>query len=273
MTTLTTRQARIISITSGKGRVGKTSLAVNLAASLSSMGRRTLLADCDFGAANAAAMLGFESPVTIDDVLEGRLSVDEVVSEIEEGLFILPGGSGAGAIPAFGSDARNRLALGLRPFSRMTDFIMIDSPAGISPAAMDVVSTADTVVIVLSEEPTAFMDAYATTKILALDHGCRNFEVITNMVVNDAAGCGLFTRFQDIVARFLPASINLLGNVPADRHMRDAALHGKACALAYPYSPATAAISRIAARISDLDISISPHGNRFLAQEVSHAVR
>lgn len=273
MTAHFARQSRIISVTSGKGGVGKTSLAVNLATALSRMGKRTLLADCDLGMANAAMMTGFNSPVTIDDVLEGRLSVDEVISEIEEGLFLLPGGSGTGAIPECGSDARNRLALGLRPYARMTDFILVDTPTGISLAAMEMVSAADTVILVLSEEPTAFMDAYAATKILALDHGCRNFEVITNMVANEAAGRSLFARFQDIVSRFLPASVDLLGSVPADRHMRDAVLHHKACVLAYPHSPAAMAIARIAARLGDLDISTAPGGNRFLAQEVSHGVR
>jgi flagellar biosynthesis protein FlhG len=265
------RQSRVLSFTSGKGGVGKTSLAVNLAMALSHIGRRTLLADCDLGLANAAMMLGFDSPVSIDDVLEGRLSVDEVVTEIEDDLFVLPGGSGT--TPAFGSEARNRLAMGLRPFSRMTDFILVDTPTGISPAAMEVVSAADTVVLVLSEEPTAFMDAYAATKILALDHGCRNFEVIANMVTNEAAGRNLFARFHDVVSRFLPASITLLGSIPADRHMRDAVRHKTPCVSAYPYSPAAAAIGKIAARIVGLDIALSPGGNRFLSQEVSHGVR
>lgn len=273
MTAHFARQSRIVSVTSGKGGVGKTSLAVNLAVALSRMGRRTLLADCDLGMANAAIMMGFNSVVTIDDVLAGRLSVDEVVSEVHDGLFLLPGGSGIGNLPEFGSEARNRLALGLRPFSRMTDFILVDTPTGISPAAMEMVSAADAVVLVLSEEPTAFMDTYATAKALALDHGCRNFGVIANMVVNDAAGRSLFARFQDIVSRFLPASIDLLGSVPADRHMRDAVLHKKACVLAYPHSPSAMAIARIAARLGDLDISAAPGGNRFLAQEASHGVR
>jgi flagellar biosynthesis protein FlhG len=267
------RQSRILSFTSGKGGVGKTSLAVNLATALSRLGRRTLLADCDFGMANAGMLLGFQSPVTIDDVLDGRLSVDEVVTEIEDGLFVLPGGSGTGTVPALGSAARNQLAQGLRPYSRMTDFMLIDTPTGISPTAMEVVSAADTVVLVLSEEPTAFMDAYAATKILALDHGCRNFEVITNMVTNEAAGRSLFARFHDVASRFLPASVTLLGSVPADRHMRDAVLHKTPCVRAYPYSPAAAAIGKIAARICGLDIAIGSGGNRFLNQEVSHGVR
>jgi flagellar biosynthesis protein FlhG len=273
MTAHFARQSRIVSLTSGKGGVGKTSIAVNLAAALSGMGRRTLLADCDLGMANAAMLMGLNSPVTINDVLEGRLSVDEVVTEIEDDLFVLPGGSGTGTMPAFGSDARKRLAMGLRPFSRMTDFILVDTPTGASPAAMDSVASADTIILVLSDEPTAFMDAYATAKILTLDRQCTSFHVITNMVANEAAGRGLFGRFHDVVSRFLPASVSLLGSVPSDRHMREAVLHKKPCVLAYPHSPAATAIARIAARLADMPIAISTGGNRFLGQEVSHVVR
>lgn len=267
------RQARIVSVTSGKGGVGKTSIAVNLAAALSRIGSRTLLVDCDLGLANAAILMGHDSPVTINDVLEGRLSVDEVVSEIDDHLLILPGLTGAGEMPAFDAEARNRLAHGLRPFARMTNFILVDSPTGVSRQAMEIVSAADSVVLVLSEEPTAFMDAYATAKILALDHGCMSFQIVANMVSNEGAGRDLFARFHDVVSRFLPVAISFLGSIPADRHMRDAVLHKRPCVMAYPHSPAAIAISRIAARIGDLNIPISPGGDRFLAQEVPHVVR
>lgn len=267
------RQARIISMTSGKGGVGKTSIAVNLAAALSRIGSRTLLVDCDLGMANAAILIGHDSPVTIDDVLEGRLSVDEVIGEIDDHLLILPGSSGTGAMPAYDTEARKRLAHGLRPFARMTNFILVDSPTGVSQAAMETVSAADSVLIVLSEEPTAFMDAYATAKILSLDHGCTCFKIVANMVSSESAGRNLFNRFHEVVSRFLPAAITFLGSVPSDRHMRDAVLHKRPCVLAYPHSPAAIAISRIAARITDLNIAITPGGDRFLAQEVPHVVR
>lgn len=273
MTAHFTRQSRIVSLTSGKGGVGKTSLAVNLAAALTRMGRPTLLADCDFGMANAGMLMGVTSPVTIDDVLEGRLSVDEAVTESDEGVLILPGSSGTGAMPNLGSDARKRLAMGLRPYARMTDFILVDTPTGVSPSAMETVAAADSVILVLCEEPTAFMDAYSTAKILALDYGCTSLQIITNMVPNEAAGRSLFARFHDVVSRFLPLSVTLLGNVPADRHMRDAVLHKKPCVFAYPHSPAAMALARIATRLGDMRIGISAGGNHFLGQEVPHGVR
>jgi len=161
----------------------------------------------------------------------------------------------------------------LRPYSRMTDFILIDTPTGASAAAMEITAAADSVLLVLSGEPTAFMDAYAAAKILTLDHGCKNFQVIANMVTGEAAGRDLFARFHEVVSKFLPASVTFLGSVPADRHMREAVLHKRCCVLAYPHSQAAIAISRIAARISDMKISTTPGGNRFLGQEALHAIR
>ena len=267
------RTARIISVTSGKGGVGKTSVAVNLAVALSKIGRRVLLADCDFGMANAAMLLGQNPPVTIDDVLDGRLSVDEVVSEGPDGLMLLPGGSGTGNMPEYGTAARQRLAESLRPFGRMTDYFMVDTPTGASSATLETVSAADMVMLVLSDEPTAFMDAYATIKLLTLEHGCSHFCVVANMVESEGAGRQLFARFNDVVSRFLPSELTFLGGIPMDRHMRDAVLRKRCCADAYPHSPAAMAIARIAARVSDLSISISPGGHRFLGQELPHVLR
>lgn len=267
------RTARIISVTSGKGGVGKTSVAVNLAAALARIGKRVLLADYDLGMANAAILLGLNPPVTIDDVLDGRLPVEDVLIEGPDGMTVLPGGSGTGSIPEFGSDARRRLADGLRPQARTHDYFIIDTPTGASGATLETVASADAVTLVLSDEPTAFMDAYAMVKMLTLDHGVRHFRVIANLVENAAAGRTLFHRFNEVVARFLPSDLVFLGAVPTDRHMRDAVLHKRCCVDAYPASPAAIAFARIAADITATDIPISPGGQRFLGQEVMHVVR
>jgi flagellar biosynthesis protein FlhG len=267
------RSARVISITSGKGGVGKTSLGVNLAMALARIGRRTLLADCDMGMANAAILLGMNPPVTIDDVIAGRLSVDEVVIEAADQLMLLPGGSGTGTVPALGSDARRLLSQGLRPYAHMAELILVDTPTGAAATTLETVAAADRVLLVLSSEPTAFMDAYATIKALTLDHGCAAISVITNMVDSDAAGRQLFARFQDVVGRFLPSRLDHVGSVPTDHHMRDAVLHKRCCVEAWPHAPASIAIARIAASLADQSIAIAPGGNRFFGQEVMHGAR
>jgi flagellar biosynthesis protein FlhG len=266
------RQARIISVASGKGGVGKTSVAVNLAASLHDIGRRTMLIDGDLGMDNAGLMMGVYSPVGIDDVLEGRLSIDEVVTDVD-GVMVLPGGSLTGAVPDFGSEKHRRISAGLRPFAHMTDFMIVDTPSGVSRFAMETAAAADVVLIVLNDEPTAFMNTFTAVKILTLDHGCTSFQVVANMVASEAAGRDLFRRFQEVVARFLTCDISLLGSIPNDRHMRDAVLHKGACARTYAHSPAALAFARIAARIGDQNIMISPGGSRFLGQEALNVVR
>jgi flagellar biosynthesis protein FlhG len=267
------RTSRVVSITSGKGGVGKTSVAVNLSIALARSGKRTLLADCDLGLANAALLLGVNPAVTIDDVIEGRLSPDEVIIEGPHDLHLLPGGSGIGSIREFDAATRQKLSNGLRPWSRMTDFVIVDTPTGASDATLEMVATADQVLLVLSSEPTAFMDAYATVKMLTLEYGVTGISVIANMVQNGAEGRILFSRFHEVVSRFLPTQLDLLGSVPADPHMREAVMHKKACVDAYPQAHASAAFSRLAATLSDRSIAASPNGSRFFGMEVRHAVR
>jgi flagellar biosynthesis protein FlhG len=263
----------VVSVTSGKGGVGKTSIAVNLSLALARSGKRTLLADCDLGLANAALLLGINPAVTIDDVIEGRLSPDEVIVEGPHDLHLLPGGSGIGSVRQFSDDVRRKISAGLRPWSRMTDFVIVDTPTGASNATLDLVATADLVLLVLSGEPTAFMDAYATVKMLTLEHGVQGISVIANMVQNDAEGRALFARFHDVVSRFLPTQLDLIGSVPADPHMRDAVMHKKACVDAYPQAHASAAFGRLAATLSDRSIAASPSGARFFGMEMRHVVR
>lgn len=267
------RQARIISVASGKGGVGKTSVATNLSVALARAGHRTLIADCDFGMANAAILLGLNPPTTIDDVLDGTCGIEEVLIAGPEGLMVLPGGSGTGLMPDFGTIARQRLAEGLRPFARLTDYMIIDTASGGAPSTLETIAAADLIVLTLSNEPTAFMDAYATIKMLTVNHGCTHFSIVANMVDTEAEGRALFGRFSDVVRRFLSSELDFLGSIPNDRHMRDAVLHKRCCVDAYPHSPAAFAFARMARRITDRGIPLSSGGNRFMGQELTHVLR
>lgn len=267
------RPARVITLASGKGGVGKTNLAVNLGIALARLGRRAMLVDCDFGLADAAILLGLSPSATIEDYMEGRAPLASVITERADGLLVAPGGSGAGVMPIIESAERRRLAEGMRPYADSLDYVVVDAPSGIARQTLGLLAASDRVLLVLSAEPAAFLDAYATLKLLMLEHGCAHISVIANMVEHEAAGRELFQRFRDVAARFLPSGPHYLGSVPRDEHVRAAVLHKRAWIEAFPASRAAAAMLRLARALDDLHLPAAPGGARFFGMETLHAVR
>jgi len=268
-----TRSARVIALASGKGGVGKTNLAVNLTLALARMGRRSMLVDCDLGLANAAILLGLNAEVTLEDFIGGRIPLEAVVTEGPAGMLVVPGGNGIGALPLIERAERRRMAQGFRPYAETLDYMMVDAPSGISRQTMSVVATSDRVLLVLAGEPAAFMDAYATLKLLTLDHGCDAIAVVTSMVDHESAGRDLFRRFRDVAARFLPCALTHLGSIPRDEHLRAAVQAKRPLLEAYPQSRAAAAFTRLAHALDDLAMPASAGGTRFFGMEVLHAVQ
>ena len=266
------RKARVIVLASGKGGVGKTAIAVNMALALARAGRRTMLVDCDLGLADAAIMLGVNPETTIEDVLMGRAPLDAAIRPAGDGLLLVPGASGIVTAPDLDKPARRRIADSFRRQADALDYLIVDPPSGIQPQVMRLLAMSDRILLVLTGEPTAFMDAYATVKLLALDHGCTTVSVIANMVDSETSGRDLFGRFHDVASRFLPSELDYLGSLPRDEHMRMAIMHKRPCLVAYPESRASAALGRLAHALAAIDLPPSVGGSRFFGLEHSDGV-
>ena len=266
------RKARVIAIASGKGGVGKTVISVNLAVALSRMGRRTMLVDGDFGLANANILLGVNSETTIADILTSDCSLPDVLHQGPGGIFLVPGHTGTSLLSNLDRHAKRRMADAFRPYAGALDTVILDTPTGIGPQAMRMVAASDVVLLVLSDEPTAFMDAYALVKVLALDHGCTAVTVVTNMVANAKAGEALFRHFSDVVCKFLPTELDHLGSIPRDERVRDAVLRKRCLVEAYPDSPAGMAFLGVARTLARGTIPMTAGGARFFGLEASHGV-
>lgn len=264
------RTARVIAVTSGKGGVGKTNVSVNLSVALARLGRRTMLVDCDVGLANAHIVLGLESEHGIADVAQRERGIAEVARAGPAGMMLVPGHSGFGMGGGLALEARAELAAAFRPYARDMDDVIVDTGGGMAGEGLSLVAASDLIVIVLGPEPTAFMDAYALLKGLALRHGCSRFAVVTNRVAGDAAGRALFDRFEAVVVQFLPVHLDHLGSIPEDPYLRDAVRTKRCCVEAFPSAPASKAFAQLARRIAEIDMPMLPGGHRFFGLEVSH---
>lgn len=265
------RNARVIAVTSGKGGVGKTNVSVNLSVALGRMGKQAMLVDGDFGLANANILLGLNADATIADLFTRNCAMSDVLQEGPGGMMLVPGHSGTHAHSMLGTSERRRLANAFRPYAGEMDHVLVDTASGIGPEAMSLVASSDVILLVLSSEPTAFMDAYQLVKVLALDHARTEVSVVTNMVDDEEAGRQLFNHFQEVVRRFLPTRLSYLGAIPRDDRVRDAVLRKRCCIEAFPESRASAAFTRLARTLSDSELPQTDGGDRFFGMEALDA--
>jgi flagellar biosynthesis protein FlhG len=265
------RSARVIAITSGKGGVGKTNVSVNLSVALGRIGKQAMLVDGDFGLANANILLGLNATATIADLLSRNCAMADVIQEGPAGMKLVPGHSGSGAHSALGTSERRQLASAFRPYAGEVDHVLVDTASGIGPEAMSLVASSDVILLVLSGEPTAFMDAYQLVKVLAMEHSRTEILVVTNMVDDEEAGHQLFRHFDEVVKRFLPTRLAHLGSVPLDDRIRESVLRKRCCLEAFPESRASAAFGRLAQTLSDVSLPQTDGGDRFFGMEALHA--
>jgi flagellar biosynthesis protein FlhG len=205
---------KTIAISSGKGGVGKTSLAVNSSVRLSMEGKRVALLDADFGMANSHILLDQKVKNTVQDILEGNIGIDEVVHETSSGLQLIPGGSGILELLNLDSKKRWEIIRSLDPLQERLDYLIVDTPAGASDASIEFAAACDKVIVVLVPEPTSFMDAYAFIKALNIEKNLQNVSVVVNLAGNASGAKKSFESFKKIVTKFLSIEVEYAGWLP-----------------------------------------------------------
>jgi len=215
--------ARVFAITSGKGGVGKTSIAVNLAITLSKVGMRVLMIDADMGLANVDLMIGTSAAHSIEDVMTGQASIFDALVEGPEGLTVLPAASARGSIRGM----EDNIAVFKRELVKLEkafDLIFIDTGAGISANVVDFVFMADEVIVIMTPEPTAFADAYAMVKLVVREKPQTSIGIIVNIVKSEDEAVKVFAKFNEIVRRFLNRDVMYRGVVCQDRSVAEAVM-------------------------------------------------
>lgn len=252
---------QVIAVTGGKGGVGKTSVAVNLATALAAQDRRVLLFDGDLGLANVDVLLGLSPRHTLEHVLDGRCTLEEAVLDTPLGFKVLPGASGVARMA--GLSTTEHLGL-VQAFSHLTaglDVLIVDTAAGIADGVRQFCQAAQHVLVVLRDEPASLTDAYALIKVLNRDHGVRKFRVLPNMSAAPGAGEALFRKLERVTSRFLDAVLEYAGEIPDDSFVRSAIREQRSVVKAYPSSAAARAFVRLAKQTERWPAAAGPRGN------------
>jgi flagellar biosynthesis protein FlhG len=238
---------RVISVTSGKGGVGKTNTVANLAVALRRRGQRVLVLDADLGLANIDVILGISPKYTIRHVLAGEKTLSEVVVEGPEGIKILPASSGVQEMTQLAEEQKLIFLNELDAFEGEADFVLIDTGAGISANVMYFNVAALERIVIVTPEPTSITDAYALIKVMATRHGTRDFRLVVNMVKGEAEAKEVFAKLVRVVDRFIgQVSLSMLGFVPVDANVTRAVRRQQAVTLAFPNSAASRGFHELA---------------------------
>lgn len=239
----TARRQRVIAISGGKGGVGKSTLAVNLACSYANAGARTLVFDGDLGMADLSLLLDVAPEKTLLDLLDGT-GGDDVLVEAH-GVHLLPGMVGSSELANMDDTLRAALMAQVAKQTARFDTTVIDTGAGIQRDTMALAASASEVVVVATPERLSTYDAYACLKVLSLEHGVRKVFVLPNNCRSEAEANLVFHRLQTLVSRFLRLELVELPFVPHDPTFRDAA-PGIPAIIARPDGVTARAVKRVA---------------------------
>lgn len=239
---------KIISFTSGKGGVGKTSITSNVALGLAQLGKKVLILDGDLGMANVDIFFGVHPKKNISDLLQG-VPLKECLTSVAQNIDLLAGGTGVYELSHMNSFQRREVISRLESVNYMYDYLIIDTSPGLHDHVLHLNAVADDCHIILTPDPSSFADGYALIKVLQQKYKTQKFSIICNQVKDEPQGAGLFLRFADVVQQFLSVRIQYKGSIPYDVNLKISNQHQRLILRQDPKSISTSAIKVICAEI------------------------
>ncbi len=268
--------ARVITVTSGKGGVGKSSVSVNLAIQLSRMGKKVVIFDADFGLANIEIMLGIRPQYNLADLMFRGKSLQDIITEGPDKIGFISGGSGIQELTRLSRDQIIYLTQKLFQLDKLADIIIIDTGAGIADSVLEFVAASSEVILVATPEPTSITDAYALLKTLnrksEFSVSNTNISMLANRITSEEDGKELYEKLRVVTDKFLQIPLTYLGGIPHDNNVSKAVIQQKPVTHLYPNSDASKAIIRIAEKISN-GSDVVVHEKKGMAQLFSNLIK
>jgi len=268
--------ARVITVTSGKGGVGKSSISLNLAIQLSRLGKRVVVFDADFGLANIEVMLGIRPQYNLADLMFKGKELKDIITVGPENISFISGGSGIQELARMNRDQVVYLTRKLVELDAYADVIIVDTGAGIADNVLQFVVASTEVLLVATPEPTSITDAYALLKALnrksEFSKSNTTIKMISNRVRSEEEGQNLYEKMSVVVNKFLNIPVEYLGSVPLDEQISKAVMRQKPVSVTNPDAPASKALKAITDRLMNIETE-TVQERRGISQLFSNLIR
>ena len=260
---------RVLAVTSGKGGVGKTNIAANLAVALAMYGRDVMLLDADFGLANVDVLLGLQPRYNLTHVVNGESDIDRATILGPAGIRVVPATSGDVEMIDLPRVSQASIIHSFGEIASPPEVLIVDTAAGISESVGRFTQAAQTAFVVVCDEPASITDAYALIKVFSREHGISRFQIVTNMTRSEADGRHLFYKLSRVADQFLDVVLRHAGNIPLDAYLKRAVQEQRAVVEAYPESWSARAFRNLATKAATLrDKRVSAGGIEFFLEQV-----
>jgi len=244
--------ARVLAVTGGKGGVGKTNIATNLAICLAGMSERVLLLDADISLANVDVVMGIRGKYDISHVINGHKRMEDIIQLGPGGVRVICGASGLDKLADLSEGEQRHLLYHLSRLQQEVDTIVVDTAAGISRSVINFCLASDHVLVVTTPEATAMTDAYGLIKVLARKRYEGPISIVVNMARDPAEGKRAYQRIADVARKFLGRDLYFAAVLPKDERLCAAVRSRKPVVLAYPNAKISSSLAKLAARLSEV---------------------
>lgn len=243
---------KIITVTSGKGGVGKSNFVVNLSIALQKMGKKVLIFDADMGLGNDDVLMGFLPKYNVYDVIFSGKKIEEVLVEGPFGVKLLPGGTGVSKIEQMTDKQRDSFLAKLTCLEDL-DYIIMDTGAGVNRDVLGFISCCEELIVITTPEPTSLTDAYSLLKAVSHFKIRDNAKVIVNRTIESKEGESTFNKFNNAVSKFLNIDLQYLGYLSDDKKLVQAVRKQQPFLISYPNSDVAKDLNYIASKIIGLE--------------------